>query len=389
MKILMAEYQPWQHRIEDGEHKYARFFLEDGHQVFWLANFVNINRFIRKREDDLAYIELWRQGIEEPIQGLTTFTPLAWLPYARGPVFESEWLGLHFMRYTLPSVQKVLTLHGFDDVDVLWIGNQRLYSVAPLVKYRRMVYRMKDDVEAYGSEPRSIGRIEQRICQQADIVFFTANRLRTKAQRYAQKTQYLPNGVDFEFFREPNLEIPTDLEQIPPPRLIYVGQISHWFDFESVLAAAKLFPDYSFVLIGPVNLDKYGQVSLQQLLELPNVHILGSRPFVQIRAYLRHSQVGLIPFLKNSLTHTISPIKLFEYCAAGLPVVSTRLEETERLSSPALLYDTADDFVRYIRTALVQHEALERTGIEFGQANTWRRRYAEVRRQLDRLFNEC
>lgn len=59
----MAEYQPWQHRIEDGEHKYARFFLEDGHQVFWLANFVNLNRLMRKREDDLAYIELWRQGV--------------------------------------------------------------------------------------------------------------------------------------------------------------------------------------------------------------------------------------------------------------------------------------------------------------------------------------
>ncbi len=388
MKILMAEYQPWQHRIEDGEHKYARFFLEDGHQVFWLANFVNLNRLMRKREDDLAYIELWRQGVQEPVQGLKTFTPLAWMPYVRGPVFESEWVGLHFMRYTQPSLQKVLKHYGFDDVDLLWIGNQRLYSVAPLVKYRRMVYRMKDDVEEYGSEPRSIGRIEQRMCQQADIVFYTANRLMTKAQRYAQRTQYLPNGVDFEFFREPNLEIPADLEQIPSPRLVYVGQISHWFDFESVLAAAKTFHNYSFVLIGPVNLDKYGQVFMQQLRELPNVHVLGSRPFAQVRAYLRYSQVGLIPFLKNSLTHAISPIKLFEYCAAGLPVVSTRLEETERLGSPALLYDTLDDFITCIQRSLDQLEVLGRAGIEFGQANTWRQRYEEAQKQLAILLSK-
>lgn len=388
MKILMAEYQPWQYRIEDGEHKYARFFLEDGHQVFWLANFVNVNRLVRKREDDLAYKELWQQGVQEPVPGLKTFTPFAWLPYVKGPMLESEWVGLHFMRYTSPSLKRVLAQCGFAEVDVLWIGNQRFYSVASLVKHRIMVYRMKDDVEQYVSEPSSIGSIEQHICRQADIVFFTAGRLMAKAQKHAQKTHYLPNGVDFEFFREPMLEIPADLERIPAPRIVYVGQISHWFDFESVLAAAKTFKACSFILIGPMNLDKSGQSCMQKLQDLPNVYILGSRPFAQVRAYLRYSDIGLVPFLKNALTDAISPIKLFEYCAAGLPVVSTRLEETAGLQSPALLYETPKDFVANIQIALDQHDLLSLRGIEFGQANTWRRRYAEVRKQLGVLLSE-
>jgi hypothetical protein len=97
--------------------------------------------------------------------------------------------------------------------------------------------------------------------------------------------------------------------------------------------------------------------------------------------------VGLIPFLKNSLTHAISPIKLFEYCAAGLPVVSARLEETERSRSPALLYDTADDLIAQIETALKQQDSLGLTGVRFGQANTWRRRYEDVWTQLDDLLS--
>ena len=382
----MAEYQPWQHRIEDGEHKYARFFLEDGHQVFWLANFMNINRWFRKREDDLAYKELWEQGVQEPLPGLKTFTPFAFLPYVRSPVLGSKWVGLNFLRFTTPSLKQTLAQNGFDDVDVLWIGNQRFFSLSSLINYRAFSYRMKDDVEEYRTEPHSIGIIEQQMCEQADIVFYTANRLKKKVEKNAQKIQYLPNGVDYEFFRDPILEIPLDLAQIPEPRLTYVGQISHWFDFETVLSAAKEFAEYSFVLIGPTSLDENGQCYLQLLQELPNAYILGSRPFAQVRAYMKYSQVGLIPFLQNTLTHAISPIKLFEYCAAGLPVVSTRLDETERLDSPALLYDSYDGFVMNIKKALAEHQQLSEAGVEFGQENTWRQRFEIIREQLDQVF---
>jgi glycosyltransferase involved in cell wall biosynthesis len=382
----MAEYQPWQHRIEDGEHKYARFFLEDGHQVFWLANFVNLNRFVRGREDDTAYVELWRRGVEQPLPRLRTFTPFAWLPYVKAPVLGSEWVGRRFMRYTQPSLERVLAHSEFDDVDVLWIGNQRMLSIVPLVKHRALVYRMKDDVEQYGSEPPSIGRIERLICERADLVFATAQQLVVKAQRYTERVHYLPNGVDFDLFRAPDLEIPEDLRAIPSPRLTYVGQISHWFDFDAVRVAAQRLEGCSFVLIGPTALDKQGHTHLEQLGALPNVYVLGSRPFVQVRAYMRHSHVGLIPFLQTPLTHAINPIKLFEYCSAGLPVVSTRLEETERLHSPALLHETPSEWITNLETALEKGDTLGAEGVEFAKHNSWRCRYEEIRERLQSLF---
>lgn len=382
MKILMAEYQPWQHRVEDGEHKYARFFKQDGHQVFWLANFLNLNRLIRRREDDLAYLKLWRRGVAFPETSLQTFTPFAFIPYVRFPGLDSHWAAKTCLKYTVPSLKRTLVKQGFDHVDILWIGNPRLYSILDLVSYDILVYRMSDDVGNFAIEPGTIDEIEAKICRRADVVFATAQSLVSKAERVARHVCYLPNGVDFDLFNVSSAEIPADLAQIPEPRLIYVGVIGDWFDIESLEFAAKALPDHNFVIIGPVNGGVELAARIKKLKARNNVYVLNSRSFLQIPRYLQYSQVGLVPFIENEMTNSINPIKLFEYAAAGLPVVCRDLEEIRNLNSPALLYNFAEEFVTQIRTALQDREALQTAGVEFGRANSWARRYEVVKREL-------
>ena len=297
-------------------------------------------------------------------------------------------MGARFMRYTTPSVTKMLDAHGLQDMDVLWVGNPRVYSLASLVRHRLLVYRLSDDLQQSGAEPRTIGRVEQQLCEQADMVFATAGSLVAKAQQYTRAVRYLPNGVDFEHFAGADVGIPKDLAQIPQPRVLYVGTIGDWFDFDAMMAAANELTDCSFVLVGPLLGGHDGQAKLQRLGERPNVFVLGPRPFQQIPAFMHHSQVGLIPFLASPFTHAINPIKLFEYCSAGLPVVSRRLAEIESLKSPGLLYDTPAELVAALRQALASHEELGRLGVEFGRANTWEQRYREVRHHLERLMED-
>jgi glycosyltransferase involved in cell wall biosynthesis len=382
-KILMAEHQPWHYWLQVGNHKYGRFFLEDGNELLWLANLMNINRLLRRREDDLAYYNCWRQGWTKAEERLYTFTPFALLPYVNFPLLSSEWVARVCLKYTIPSLSRTLRRHAFDEVDVLWIGHCRLYSITDLVKHKLLVYRMSDDLSQFKLEPPTIKQIEARLCRRADLVFATARRLVDKARQYTDKVHYLPNGVDFELFSVPDVKLPDDLAPIPAPRVLYVGAISDWMDFELLDFLAGRLPDYSFVLVGPALGTGRMTGSVERLAQRENVYVLGSRPFQEVRRYMRFSDVGLVPFVPNELTHSINPIKMFEYFASGLPVVAPRLDEIEHLQSPAMLYEGWGECAALIAQAVREKERLAPLAVEFGRANSWRRRYQEVREQIE------
>jgi glycosyltransferase involved in cell wall biosynthesis len=82
---------------------------------------------------------------------------------------------------------------------------------------------------------------------------------------------------------------------------------------------------------------------------LTNVTLLGPRPHDQIPGYLAAADIGVAPFdlgahAPLALTFYWSPLKVFEYMAAGLPVVAPdipRLRAVVRPDEDGLLYDAA------------------------------------------------
>jgi glycosyltransferase involved in cell wall biosynthesis len=71
--------------------------------------------------------------------------------------------------------------------------------------------------------------------------------------------------------------------------------------------------------------------SLKSLEGLRNVHLLGQKPYQSLPAYAKGFDVGILPFVVNELTLAANPLKLREYLAAGLPVVSSAIPEAEKL----------------------------------------------------------
>ena len=99
----------------------------------------------------------------------------------------------------------------------------------------------------------------------------------------------------------------------------YVGEVADWFDTELILRLARRQPEWSIVLVGPATADA------RDALAGANVHVLGRRPYSELPRYLAGFDCGLIPFRASPLTAAVSPVKLYEYLAAGKPVVSTPL----------------------------------------------------------------
>jgi glycosyltransferase involved in cell wall biosynthesis len=149
---------------------------------------------------------------------------------------------------------------------------------------------------------------------------------------------YLGNGVDFDHFQTSNGGQPTE-----KPRLGYIGALAPWLDFEVVADLARRHPEWEIVLVGPILNGIEDQVL--KLTSAPNVFHLAAVSYDRLPEILSQFNVGLIPFRRNQLTRGVNPNKLYEYLAAGLPVVTTRFsEEVQRYPDLVKAVDPGDEF---------------------------------------------
>ena len=136
---------------------------------------------------------------------------------------------------------------------------------------------------------------------------------------FHSKIEIITNGVDFELFQKINKPI-EKIKKIKKPIIIYIGAISEWFDFDLTEYLLNN-SSYNFVLIGPVSKNAIDR--LDELSKHNRLHFFNAINHEEIPHYLFEANVCIIPFIKNELTESVLPNKLFEYSAAGKPSVMT------------------------------------------------------------------
>ncbi|MFQ5805273.1 MAG: glycosyltransferase [Phycisphaerae bacterium] len=233
----------------------------------------------------------------------------------------------------------------------LWLFTPDVPELIDLLDTERVVYYCVDDFAAFrGFSARRITELERDTSAAADAVIATSQTLYEQRAREHPNTHFVPHGVDFEHFastsRIPADRIPDDVRGIPKPVLGYFGLISDYVDLDLLAAAARRTPAWSFVLVGSL------RCSAEVLDGLSNVYLLGGKPYEDLPRYARAFDVGLIPFRINRLTRAVNPIKLREYLAAGLPVVSSPLPEVLRYTPAVQTAKTVEEFIDACSTAL-------------------------------------
>lgn len=199
--------------------------------------------------------------------------------------------------------------------------------------------------------------LEETMLSRADLIFVTSRNLLEEKRGSKASAVLLPHGVDFQHFHsavQHDGEMPEELRGLPRPILGFHGVLAPWVDTEILERVSHAFPGASIVLIGPEWID------FPLSKELPNLHRLGMRSYAELPRYAAHFDVGLIPFRQDQLTAYVNPLKLLEYLALGLPVVSTPLPDLASYGDVLYQASTPDDFVDQVKIALQDREPMRR-----------------------------
>jgi glycosyltransferase involved in cell wall biosynthesis len=196
---------------------------------------------------------------------------------------------------------------------------------------------------------RSMREMEINLLKLADLVITSAEHLYRDKAQFNPNTHLIPHGVDYKYFSKcihNSVPIADRMSSIRKPIIGFFGLIHEWIDLDLIEKLATENSEWSIVMIGrwSVNIDRFNAND--------NVHFLGQKPYEELLSYCKAFDVGLIPFHVNDLTVNVNPIKLREYLAAGIPVVSTALPEVEKYSDIVAIARDAKEFVEKTREIL-------------------------------------
>ncbi len=218
------------------------------------------------------------------------------------------------------------------------------------VPHRRLVYNRSDLHSAFTeTDQEQIRTLERSLLSGADAVLYVSRSLmEAERELTGDRAHFLDHGVDVEHFRRRGPEEePPDLATVPHPRIGFFGGLdSYLVDFDLLERVGREIAEAHLVLVGDAD------CSMARFEALPNVHWLGYRPYEDIPRYGSGFDVAVMPWLRNAWIEHANPIKLKEYLALGLPVVSTDFPEVRHYQEWVDVAADPDEFVGYLRKAL-------------------------------------
>lgn len=331
-----------------GSHHLAREMARLGHAVIHLSTPVTPVHLLAKEKLDATKqrLGIWRRNGHVCDGMFLQYVPLGLLPWAlAGPAFR--YTGVNLTTITLPPLSVYLRRQGFSDIDLLFIDQPAFIGIERTLKPGASIVRATDLSAAQGSPARRSAEIA--LANAADGLVGTSQLVLDSLTGVAptKPSALIENGVELERFLASQPQ-PPELRPLARPILIYAGAMDERFDHEAIIALARTCPDFNIVLIGP----KPSQIASTHP---KNIHLLGVRPYEQLAGYLQHADLGLLPLNDHPSNSGRSPMKLYEYAAAGLPVVARRMPEIARRDEPFVYcYERNSALAETCRAALAQ-----------------------------------
>lgn len=237
----------------------------------------------------------------------------------------------------------------------------------------RLVYDCMDHHDGFGNTGEALTQLEKALFSKSDLTVTTSAWLDQAVAEHAQRRVLIRNAGEYDHF----CKTPDCIYHDPMGRPVigYYGAIAEWFDLDLVAVIAKRHPECCILLIGADTVN--GKLTLGRL---PNVIFTGEVPYSKLPFYLHSFDICLLPFKVVPLTLATNPVKVYEYLAAGKPIISVNLPEMSQFDGLLYVAGSQEEFLNAVDTVLARPESedlIQRRKI-FAEGQTWKHRAEEL-----------
>jgi len=382
--IVLLSTADWDNPFWTNKQHVAIQLAKRGHRVLYI-NSLGLRRPCANKQDIGRIVKRLRKAVSHPLQvrdNLWVWSPVI-LPFQGNSLIRrlnfcliNSWLSFWLTRLDIRP-------------QLLWTYSPLTTRLLNFSRYDRVIYHCVDEIKAQPGMPVAVlEQAEQELAGCSDIIFVTAPKLYETRRLWNPNTFYFPNVADFDHFSkalDPTTTVPEDLLKIPSPRIGFIGAISGYkVDFGLLRFIAESRPDWSIVLIGKVGEgDPWTDISL--LEGLPNIYLLGPKPYNTLPNYLKGIEAALLPNNINEYTASMFPMKFFEYLAAGKSVVSVDLPAIKEFKTAVYIAKSSVDFLNGVELALSGHGAPLRERLSLAQSYTYEARTEKMMQLIESL----
>ena len=300
MRIVLLSHTGRSSVFRVGSHHLAREFARLGHDVVQVSNPISLAHVVMLRDPEVRR----RARMAVPlrlhrIDGARYAVPWSVFPLTPDPLRRPLTLGSGAL------LMRTLRKAGFGPVDLVLVDQPLLDYLIPALGARQVIYRPTD----INTDPLTIAA-ERRVLATAQGVIATSA---VVAEQLAVQFPALPyhvveNGAEIGHFAGQHTSWPDRRGAV------YVGALDRRFDFGAVAELAATSPQ------DPIDL--YSPTDAAPGALPPNVRLLGPVDYADLPKILARYRVGLLPLNDDPTNSGRSPMKLYEYLASGLNVVT-------------------------------------------------------------------
>lgn len=308
---------------------------------------------------------------------LKLFTPTKWFPnsFPIGRELNEKQL--------LRQIKKILHDLGWTATH-LWINQHEAAHLLGVGIAANTLYDITDDWTKFSGNQSQLNLITSQdatLCESCGHVIVCSQQLFDDKAKLVdfERLHLIPNGVHVEHYEsvaDTSLPVHPLAKHWTKPVFGYTGTIhGDRVDVGLVASVAQAYPSATIAMVGPNLLDQAEQQSLNRF---DNIVFAGSQPYADLPDIMRAFDVCMVPHLVTPFTESLNPIKLWEYLAAGKPIVSTNVAGFRDYCDLFFVADNVDEFVQALSMALTADKATPTSRQAIAKQHSWGRRLSDV-----------
>jgi glycosyltransferase involved in cell wall biosynthesis len=320
--------------------------------------------------------------------GVVLARPSKWMPSSLG-------VGRCVNEWTLTRCVRKAMKQAGEESPVLWINDHNAAGLADRISHQKLIYDVTDDWTSFQVAPGVMQRIreqDRRLCERADAVIVCSQKLqRMKQESAAGRVHLIPNGVDASHYLavDDASAVPAEARAWEQPVLMYTGTVHpQRLDVELTVGIAQRMTRGTMVLIGPQLL---GAEDRERLLSTGRLVLKDAVAYRKLPSWMAAARAFVVPHLQSEFVESLNPIKLWEYLAAGKPIVSTDVPGFREQVNVVSIANSAEEFVAAVEASLSEPAELRERRRAIAARNSWQERIDRVEELLNgtKMFDQA